>query len=214
MENYKIVSLGYNCYVKKYVDDNFGKMETNFFDNTGISMWAINELFKNDFSDLFNIEDYEKMEIVPKYFVYTNKKYYLRFLHDLSDLSRFNTFKESYQRRIKRLDDLIKNQNILFIRFEEPQTNRIMYDFYKEKFKKSELDYIKDFSNIIKKKYPNAKFKIIYISDIYEIELFEDSNLLILNKNAKYNWTWSNCSAVIKDMFEKNNQIIKQFLNK
>jgi len=214
MENYKIVSLGYNCYVKKYVDEKFGKFETNFFDNIGISMWAINELFQNDFSDLFNIEDYEKMEIISKYFVFTNKKYYLRFLHDLPDLSKFNTFKESYERRIKRLDDIIKNQNILFIRVEEPQKNRIMYDIYKEKFKKSELDYIKDFSNIIKNKYPNTKFKIIYISDIYDIQLFEDSNLLILNKNDKELWSWGNCCFKIKTIFEKNNEIIYQFISK
>lgn len=212
MENYKIISLGYNCFVKKYVDGKFGKFETNFFDNTGISMWAVNELFENDFSDLFNIEDYEKMEIIPRYSVYTNKKYYLRCLHDLPDLSRFNIYKESYERRIKRLDDTIKNKNILFIRVEEHQKNRIIYDFYKEKFAKSELDYNKEFSNIIKNKYPNTKFKIIYISDIYDMQLFEDSNLLVLKNSDKQPWNWANSYSKINTIFEKNNEIINQFL--
>ena len=38
---------------------------------------------------------------------------------------------------------------------------------YKYASKKSELEYINDYSNIIKKKYPNLEFKIIYISYMY-----------------------------------------------
>jgi hypothetical protein len=168
METYKIYSLGYNCCIKKYIDIQ-GKKATNLFDYIGSSMWSINKLVENDFQDLFDINMYKNMEILPNYNIITNEKYYLRFKHDLKTMINFEKFKETYKRRIIRFKEDLDNENkILFIRLEESHQDRIIYDQYKENFKKNELEYLKDYSIFLKTKIPFLNFKIIYISEIFE----------------------------------------------
>jgi len=206
INNYKIISLGYNCYVKKYMNDLNISQETNLFDYIGVSMWSINELLLNDFKNLCDINEYKKYKILNNDFneIIIHEKYYLRFLHDFKnnkseeekkiflntsdpnnkkfymnriiqfDLmeelkNKFPTFKSTLERRIERLKKILSTEkNIIFIRLEEENNERIIYEIYKEKFKKSELENIIEFSNIIKKLYPILNFKIIYISKKHE----------------------------------------------
>jgi len=212
MQNYKILSLGYNCCVKKYIDTIAKKGPTNLFDYIGSSMWAINKLFENDFQDLFDINMYKNMEIIPNYNVITNEKYYFRFLHDLKTMDNFKKFKESYKRRIIRFEEELNNKNkILFIRLEEPRQDRIIYDQYKEYFQKNELEYLKDFSTIIKTKIPKLNFKIIFISETFETSILEEHNILILKKNNEV-VNWDNCMLIFKKLFEENKEIIHKFI--
>jgi hypothetical protein len=212
MQNYKILSLGYNCCIKRFVDVLSKKDETNFFDYIGSSMWAINELFQNDFQDMFNITDYENMEVLPGHNVITHKKYYLRFLHDLKTLNNFKKIKESYERRVIRFNNFLKDRNkLLFIRLEEPKQTRIIYEEYKDKFQKSELEYLKDFTNIIKTKNPKLDFKIIFITETFETEYLKDFNILILKKdNSSTNW--DTCISLFKKLFEENKDLIHQLI--
>ena len=78
----KFLSLGNNCFIKKYLNT-IQPGETNFFDYIGSSQWSINELFLNDFANLFNKEDYVNTKVLTDYECVTHKHYYLRFLHDL-----------------------------------------------------------------------------------------------------------------------------------
>ena len=239
MNNYKVISLGFNCFIKKFTNDIGINQETNFFDYIGTSMWAINKLFENDFTNLFNEEEYENLKILTDNLcVTTNKQYYFRFLHDfknntninlinkkfmvdktieqkiIDDIKiQFNKFKETYERRIIRLKDLLlKEKKILFIRLEETMNNRIIYDEYKSYFEKSELDYILDYSKMIKKNYPNLDFKIIYISKIHDNKYMIENNLIILNSKNVTIDNWNNCTNGLKDLFEKNKEFLDSIL--
>jgi len=212
MQTYKLYSLGYNCCIKRYIDT-LDKKATNLFDYIGSSMWSINKLFENDFQDLFDINMYKNMEILPNCNIITNEKYYLRFTHDLTSMTNFETFKETYQRRILRLREDFNNENkILFFRLEESHKDRIIYDQYKKNFKKNELAYLKDFYVTIKTKFPFLNFKIIYISEIFETSILKYYDILILKNNELIDW--NNCVEIFEKLFEENKEIINKFISK
>ncbi len=204
----KVISLGSNCFIKKYLDCKKNPNETFFFDYLGISMWSINELLKYNFKDLLNIKDYELLQIFNKNSdskikeSIINKKYFIRFPHDLqSNLNNFKEFKEKYERRIERLQNYFKNcKKILFIRLEENMTDRIIYPEYEEKYKITELEYINEFSNLIKKLYPNLEITIIYISK-NDCELNNTNNNIIILKNI-YDFDYSNCCDYLNKIID------------
>lgn len=197
-ENYKVISLGYDCYVKMKFCPN---QETHFFDYIGSSMWSINELLKNKFEDVLNFDYFENLEITKDTFYITNKKYYIRFPHDFKSITQIGKVKritmkiteeikkkfiDKYTRRISRFYDLLTgNEKLLFIRKEE-HTNRISYPEYNEHIKYTEIYYIREFINILKKDYPNLNFKIIFFS--FSQETSKEDNLLILQTDL-YNDT-------------------------
>jgi hypothetical protein len=200
--DYKIISLGYNCCPKKFTNYINISQPTNLFDYIATPMWGINELLENDYTGLTDINNYKIIPIMKNdNEILTNLKYYFRFLHDFKNQEitnsddednvleffdkmilvrmQFNEFKNKYERRIVRFKELLKNEEkILFIRYEEPIKNRIIYDEYKIRYQKEELEYIRDFALIIKKQYPDLEFKIIYIS--YKHDTKKEDNITIL----------------------------------
>lgn len=187
---YKIISLGYDCQVKMtFCKD----QETHFFDYLGSSMWSINDLLKNNFEDVLDISLFENIEIMNGKKIITNKKYYLRFLHDFNFFKQIGKvkkipfkmsedlikiFKDKYTRRINRFIDLLNgNQQIIFIRIEESK-DRILYHS-----KENEIYYIREFMEIMKSNYPNLNFKLIFIS--FTEEAIEEEHLLIINADFK-----------------------------
>jgi hypothetical protein len=201
LKNYTIMSLGYNCsmknYIKLYIDQ-----PTYIFDWIGSPMWGINKFINDDFN-LFNVNDYGPVKIwnTKKDIIFCNKKYYFKFIHDLPpelDLNKtlisynkygdvikinyFTTFKEKYQRRIDKFREMLKSPKpIIFFRMDENMLDKLNHEEYIEAYSISELDYIKEFLNIMKNKYPIFNFKFIFFSKIHENQLCE--NLLILNHN-------------------------------
>jgi len=218
-KDYTLISLGYNCCIKRFFDSIVSK-ETNFFDYIGTSMWAITELFENNFKDIFNKEYYKTIEIIENQTIkfLSNTKYYIRFLHDLecnsvnSNPKLFLQFKSKYERRIKRLDELIKKSNItIFIRLEESLDNRIIYKELEEKTNINEYEYVKKFSSIIKSKYPNKKFKIIYLTKTLEESNDIENNILLLNI-LNYTFDWDNSVEVITKIFNDKYNFVKKYL--
>jgi len=220
----KIISLGCKCYVKLFLDSIKHKSETQFFDYIGSSMWAINDLFKDDFSGLFDkgIDELEKKKILysgfDKYII-THKKYYLRFKHDFKQncnselkenikLEDFNKVSEKYERRKERLINILQEdkETLLFIRYEENQENRIKYG----EDKKSEIEYIYEFIDIIKQKYPLKKFCILFLSDTMENDDKRDKNLIIL-KNVKRINMWTESSKKIRNTIEQNQNFLLNY---
>lgn len=186
----KIISLGSNCYIKLFLNHIQYEQETHFFDYIGSSMWSVCELIKNNFSDVFNTEDYKNEYTIiglPK--MVTNSRYNLKFRHDLSTdkfVSQFTEFKEKYIRRIKRFQDLLmSSENILFMRFEETKENRIVNEKYNEQNKISELEYIKLFSKFLRSNYPELKFKIIFISKTWFDNVDEENNITTIHEMKK-----------------------------
>ena len=79
----KIISLGCNCFIKFFLKHIEYEQETHFFDYIGCPMWSVHELIKNNFSDVFNIEEYKNEYTLiglPK--IVTNSRYNLKFKHD------------------------------------------------------------------------------------------------------------------------------------
>jgi len=207
----KIISLGSNCYVKFFLKHINYEQETYFFDNIGSPMWSVCDLINNNFDDVLNFNDYNsEMIIKGSARIATNKKYNLKFKHDLRDLRggcngvEFVKFKETYNRRIKRFQDLLLSEhNVLFIRFEEIKENRIINKSYDEKNKISELEYIKLFSEFITTNFPNLKFKIVFISKTWGNKVDETNKIVIIKEVQKIN-DYKMAGNQIKDLLNYN----------
>jgi hypothetical protein len=245
IKNYKIISLGYNCTIKGYLESFIKDEPTNLFDYTGSPMWGINNFFENNFSSLFNLEDYDYFHILKNdKKTVTNKKYYFRYKHEFkineetnnlktlaNNLSTrfilkniinannlniknqiknlFEPFKLSFQRKIERLNNhLINEKQILFIRIEEIMDNRIIYEPYKYYYQKPELEYVKDFSNIIKTKYPDLVFKIIYLTKQSDTIYLKDLNLILIKADID-NIKFVNSPDKISELFLKNKDFLE-----
>jgi hypothetical protein len=214
----KILSLGSNCYVKMFLGSIKYSSETNFFDYIGSSMWSINELLKNDFNELFEggMNNFEKKKIMntgDKY-ILTHKKYHLRFKHEFKqkfnipindkiNLEDFNKTKEKYERRKERLYEILNDkQTLLFIRYEEDFKNKVIY--YEDK--KSEIEYIYEFIEIIKQKFPLKKFCILFLSHTMENDK-PNENLVILKNIDPIN-CWTESANKIKNTIDKNTKYL------
>jgi hypothetical protein len=209
----KIISLGCNCFIKFYLKHIEYEQETYFFDYIGCPMWSVYELIKNDFSNLFNLNEYKnEYTIMGLPQIVTNSRYNLKFKHDLSVVkskfdNEFSDFKEKYTRRIKRFRDLLmSSENVLFIRFEETKENRIIKQAYKEQNKISELEYIKLFSKFLRSHFPELKFEIVFISKSWNDSVDEENNITTIreipkNKISDYKVAGSQIEELLNNKF-------------
>jgi hypothetical protein len=225
----KTVSLGYNCFIKKFLDSKISQ-ETNFFDWIGTSMWSINLLIEDDFKDIFQLRDLIYIQTVTSgniQHAVTHKKYYLRFPHDLQkdDVENIGAYfrrpmwqtrtrlqnilkiKDSYVRRATRFNQFLKTQQkILFIRFEEKLQDRIIHKTYEKYFLHTELEHVIFFSKLIKRKYQQLQFEIIFISGTNENNYDSDNNILILKDTIGI--TWDKCADELRVLFDDNMDFI------
>ena len=222
----KVIPVGGNCYFKLYFTLMKYNQETYFFDYLGSPMWAVNQLIDNGFKNLFIREDYVNMNILsnkPDEYIYTNKKYYLVIKHDFKNQKfkkgeiiltneQFNEFQTKYERRIERFNELMNtNKNILFLRFQEHK-NKVIYPEYEELYKKSELEYMFEFSDLIKTKFSTLKFKIIYITKDFDNKYYEDKNLIVLKDYINID-NWVKASFQIKQLFIENKDFLLDCIN-
>lgn len=184
-----VISLGFNCYFKLLFKKVYTKCDTEnqFFDYAGSPMWALNELVKNNFKNIFNRDDYKPIKVwkdKPQTLI-GNIKYDTIFRHDFikePSYFEFNYFKQKYARRkerfFKRLDT---NKKILLCRLEEHRIGRNDNEAFKDKYQTSELEYLREFRKIIKSKYPRTDFHILYISYTEpESKILEDEKIIIV----------------------------------
>lgn len=216
----KVVSLGSNCLVKIFVDSVIKKQETQFFDNIGTSMWSINKLIETNFEGVFDIDEFCNLRILntgKDQYIITNKKLYLVFKHDfyqsqtkpfVYDPVIFDKFIYKYQRRIKRFNELLSSdQSLLFIRLEQSNSIRVMYEEYADKFVVPEIEYVKEFSSLIKTINPEKKFLIIYISKKLDNAYDTDNNIIVVRDT--YNIVdWTKCIKQLRDLFNDNKEFL------
>lgn len=221
--NNNFISIGYNCFFKKFLKIKFlNKKETNFFDNIGISMWGINELLLNDFEDFFNPDNYKQIKIKnngDNEFL-SNIKYYVRFPHDLL-ISKFNgnyngqyfnNFISTYSRRKTRLYDLLTNcKKVVFLRLEEDIDDRIIYPEYGEKFKAGEFENLLVFTEIIKNKFPNLNFTVIFVSRTVETNIYLSNNIIVLNAGEYAINDWKKSQDELENIFLSNYELIQTY---
>lgn len=222
----KVMSLGSNCYVKLFLQFQKNNEETNFFDNLGTSMWAVNELIDNGFADLFNKSDYENIQVLNtgnEKYIYTNKKYYLIVKHDFKQKflessifdvtnEQFLEFQRKYERRIKRFNEILNSdKNILFLRFHESK-DKIIHAEYVEKYKKSELEYLFEFDEMMSKKFPKLKYKVIFISKDLENMYHKDKNIIVLKDYLNINF-WVKSPVQIDKLINDNKDFLLECIN-
>ena len=218
------ISLGYNCFFKKFIKNKLKhNKETNFFDYIGTSMWSINELLTNDFEDFFNKSDYKNIpiKINENNDFITNTKYYIRFFHDLNT-SKFNgvnkekyfkDFVSSYTRKKNRLYQLLNDNNkILFLRLEEDNTNRINYPEYEDMAKIDEIENLIIFTKIIKNKFPNLNFTVLFISKKLKTNIDESNNIIIINSGDYPLNNWKSSQDELENILLNNYEHIETFL--
>ena len=211
----KVLSLGSNCFVKSFLQYSNIIQETNFFDNIGSPMWGVCELLENDFGDLSNIQDYDKLQINDKLKTLTNKRYYLRLKHqdhiwrnNKPDLKSLNNLFVTFERRAKRFQEHLKdNKKILFIRLEQDDSKRVFYPEYKGKNEGDEIKYVKEFSKIIKRKYPELTFDILFISKIVDPS-YDEENKIIIMPNPYEDMHWDDCNNKLNTICTSNFDLI------
>lgn len=175
-------SLGYNCDAKLFIRKLFKENNpSQLFDWIGIPLWGINKMLNNDFDKFFEMDDMISYKF-DKYLTLMNKEYFMRFLHERLFLKckRFDhLFKKKYERRIDRFKELLNgDKKIVFVVLEENRPGRVESlpdelkqhypsigeNYHKEQHELSKKQMV-EFCNIIKTKYGNSNFKVLYFSD-------------------------------------------------
>jgi hypothetical protein len=232
-ENYEIVSLGYSCYPKLFINKII-KKETNFFDWIGSSTWSIIKLLKNNFNNFLNKENYYLNKIFKPHndeLLIYNKEYYIRFVHDgdfLKNNEEWNNFENKYTRRINRFNKLLKSEkNLLFFYLEENvlRYNKLYQEIKKYYPKNKENYHIEqskleqgrmfDIVKILKAKYNKHNFKIIYFSHFIDKTNYTD-NIIFIKTDCHYDklewheWVNSPCTKSIIDNYDYINDILNK----
>lgn len=162
----KVISLGYICNVAEMLIHLKMRKEAYPFDRLGISAWAVNELLSNNFNEFLEYENLKTGKLFlnsNEIFTY-DEKYYVRLENKELNKSQYSVISQKIKTRVERLKNVLDSeQSVLFIRSSEPMENRIILDQYADKYAKPEIEQIRELSNILKTKYPNLKFKILYI---------------------------------------------------
>lgn len=185
----KVVSLGYNCYPRMYVNFCEKKADkTCFFDDIATPAWAIQQLLENDFNGFFDQSKYVKKRIFndSELEFLMNERYYIRFDNKYNINALDNLFNTFQSKKDKLLQLLNSTQKILFIRYEEPTTNniprlgttRIIYDEYASYYSHNELYYMQQLSSYLQTTYPNLDFHILFIGNSMNstVQLSYDEN--------------------------------------
>jgi hypothetical protein len=204
LEGYIPISLGYNCYIKRYLDT-IRSSETNLFDWLGTSMWGILSLFQADFKDAFDRSHYSLVKVTTtRRPIVTHNQYYIRVLHD-----DMNTYTEKYLRRLERLKRLLDDDqtgHILFIRLEESQSARISYDHYKHHYQHDELHYMRLLVEYLVTNYPKLQFSFVYIKPstgaVPEATAFEHLGHRVVQISTGSELSWDKCTTQLAELFE------------
>lgn len=221
------ISLGSSCVARRFIDVYKLSKEYLFFDWIGSSMWAVNKLVESEFQGLDNFDDYVPLVIKPsdQKKIITHREFYLRFLHDFPPYihSRGLTLnyqpeKEhmektiiKYKRRAERFIDIISTlKQILFVRFEEDQIDRIKYEKYAEE-PKDELEQLFKLTSMIKVLNPLLDFQILFFSKTHLTKRYFDERVFVVG--FKHNIDWHNCAKELPSLINQNKEFLAPILN-
>jgi len=221
----KTLSLGSTCFTKKFMLSIGINQETDYFDYIGTPIWAMTDLIKNNKLDkIFHYHDYKNIKILndkEDSYNITYIPHFLIFKHDFAQSHKqftqplsfvqFNDFKAKYTRRALRFYHSLHHCNsILFIRYEQYK-NYIIHDMYKDKYEKNELTQLCEFSFMLKEKYPNLKFNILFFYSNVENSYYDNIHNILILKNTKI-LTYENCHEKIHEICTENIELLQQYL--
>ena len=181
-----VISLGYNCYGKMYLNLKSINQETQFFDYIGTSAWSIIELLEKNFDGFFDKENYKLVNLMKHgddQYIVINSLYFIRCKHEFKkslnqkftpdnvfekkiDENELYTFLETMKRRKERFMNLFSedNKSILFIRYEEDPTGRLDFPEYEDKLNIPYMENLIKLLEILKKINPTKRIVILDVS--------------------------------------------------
>ncbi len=220
-----VISLGYNCYTKLYLNKIGMEQETHFFDYIGTSTWSIIDMFKNNFEGVFDPNEYKITQVMfkgPDKYLVVNQKYFIRCKHEFpkslenENELRINKlelkdFLEKLERRKERFLNMLRNdKSLLFIRYEEDPYGRIPFHNYDEKYKVPIVENLKQIINIFQSF--NSKKKI-YIMDLsykhHKSEFLKDSNIIKIKMDERIP-RWEYAHNYIIDALKKEEELLSK----
>jgi hypothetical protein len=195
----RFISLGCWCGTTISLRGNNLYEEALPFDYIRSTFNGIIDCFENNYVNF--LPKKIELDIIPNYH-YTNKsfrgKYFGFYHHNLHDRKIINDFK----RRIWRLIDILNsNTEIIFIR-------TIVTDDYNE-----EINLTDKFINVIRLKYPNLKFIIIFIIPNQETTQYYKNINNNINNNKVYIFTLNDKSNINDNLKDEYKPIYDFILN-
>lgn len=227
-----VMSLGYNCYTKLYLNSKKIEQETHFFDYIGTSVWTIIDLLNNDFEGVFDNENYEIMNVMKEgddQYLVVNKKYFIRCKHEFKksletkkfqkdmviDDDELNDFIEKMKRRkVRFMNLLLNNDSLLLIRYEEDPTGRHDFKEYDEKYTISYMENLQILSDMFKKINPEKKIIILDISHRHDKTEYLEEYGIIKIKMRKRIDHWKKAVIEFEKTFLNEKLFLEEIISK
>ncbi len=221
----RTVSLGSNCYMKRWTEYLGVSQETHFFDYIGTRGFSLYHLLAFDFDQLFHYPHYALMKIVksePGTFI-THNKYYLSFAHSFpgNQLTpfAFQRFSSQYMRRLGRLKEILRGNSgqgpVLFLRLEE-SPDRYNDEYYLRASEGlNEFEYLVMFSKLLLEKYPKLDYKILFVHSLsaYPDPIYlNESRILMIPKGKIHPSHWGTCHLDLSHIILPHYDFIHQIL--
>lgn len=227
-----VMSLGYNCYTKLYLNSKKIEQETHFFDYIGTSVWTIIDLLNNYFEGVFDNENYEIMNVMKEgddQYLVVNKKYFIRCKHEFKksletkkfqkdmviDDNELNDFIEKMKRRKVRFMNLLSNNDsLLLIRYEEDPSGRHDFKEYDEKYTISYMENLKILSDMFKKINPEKKIIILDISHRHDkTEYLEEYGIIKIRMRKRIDH-WKKAVIEFEKIFLNEKLFLEEIISK
>jgi hypothetical protein len=216
-----VISIGYICNVSMLLGTTLKNVYP--FDRAATPMWAVTQLIETDFTNFMLKDAIEGREIFEnenlKKLKAVDKNYYIRMIMKtpLSE-ERYTKFsKNIFGARDRFIERINSGNRVLFIRSREPMVDvdgnpRIIYPEYQDKYSKDETEYLKDFSKLLKRKYPTLDFSILHMSGSDE-ELDEEHRIVTIPE-PDILWTDPRIGRKMTKYVADNRDYIDESLNK
>lgn len=174
MENYdNIIPIGYICNITKMLKNTNNRKTAYPFDSMAIPAWAVEELIDNDFTDLLDPSNMDRIPLfegsTKEYVV--DKEYYIRLPLREPIGYKFDKYKAGLTVKTNRLLEKLQSttESTLFVRVQEPNNytdlgDRIILPAHSDKYANDELFYLRKLSATLKSKYPSLTFKILFMN--------------------------------------------------
>lgn len=214
----KIISLGTTCtFSFMFPMENFYRC---IFDSSIVTpMWAVCQLISNNFEDFLSNVAYEKLYDGANGSGIYDKKYYIRTFGNNPLAPDYIAFCDIMKNKSAEFMETLRTAtgNILFLRHAEVTYhkyygNRLNHPDFVEYFAKPELDYVKDFSNIIKNLNPNIKFKILFMSDVDECFTDDEHNIIGIPDHPHAEFMNKDLHAIMKNHINRHCEFLSEKL--
>ncbi len=220
------ISIGGNCYMKRWTEYVGVSQETHFFDYIGTRGYSLYQLLARDFQGLFDYQKYGVKRILqepPGTFV-SHHTYFLSFAHSFPGNAltpiAFQRFSSQYTRRLGRLKEILRGGSgrpVLFLRLEESKER---YDdpYYRDMSQGiGEFEYLRRFSGLLREKYPQLHYKILFVNSLPEYAdkgpvYLEEDRIAMIPKGGIDPNHWSTCHIDLSKIILQHYSFIHQII--